>query len=92
MCYSDLCHAPLIVFDSALKHGLTRKQIEHAWCNAVDFKMIGVGGGQAVFVAIGPDGHGRMLEISGRSKPYGICIYHANTPPTNRAIRQFRLV
>lgn len=92
MCYSDLCNAHLLIFDCALKHGLTAEQIEHAWRNAVDFKMTGVSGGQAVFAAIGPDQHNRMLEITAHSKPYGIVVYHANTPPTNRAIRQFRLI
>jgi uncharacterized DUF497 family protein len=47
---------------SALKHGISTEDIDHAWCNAMrlieyDYK------GQERLLVIGPDRHGRLLEL-----------------------------
>lgn len=80
----------LIVLDHALKHGLTERQIAHAWNNAVAYVKI-ERDQWLDYVAIGPDQNGRLLELTGRKKPFGIVIYHANTPPSKRALRELRL-
>ena len=43
------------------------------------------------FVSIGFDQHGRAIEMTGRKKPFGVLIFHANTPPTTRALKELGL-
>ena len=35
--------------------------------------------------------HGRSIEVVGRKKPFGVLIFHANTPPTARAYKELGL-
>lgn len=88
----NLLSADLIIMNRALRHGLSEEQIRHAWRNAVDFLRIDLDEGDEYCVkAIGFDASGRGIEISARAKPFGLVVYHANTPPSARAIREFGL-
>ena len=87
----SLADAELLVMQRALKHGLSEEQIEHAWRNAVDFLRIDLEDGGVVIKAIGFDASGRGIEISAREKEFGMIVFHANTPPTSRALREFGL-
>ena len=87
----SLANADLVVMDRALKHGLTEEQIGHAWRNAVDFLRLDLDDGGVIIKAIGFDASGRGIEVSAREKPFGMLVYHANTPPTARALREFGL-
>ena len=72
----------------ALKHGVTEEQIRHAWRYAVAFARIDLESGGYDIKAIGFDGSSRGIEITARAKPFGLLVYHANTPPTKRALRE----
>ena len=43
------------------------------------------------YVAIGFDMSGCPIEMTAREKGFGILIFHANTPPTPRALRELGL-
>ena len=86
----DLSSVELLIMTRALKHGLTEGQIEHAWRNAVDFIRIDSDTNEGYDIkAIGFDASGRGIEISARAKSFGMIVYHANTPPSARALREF---
>lgn len=41
------------------------------------------------YIAVGVDGHGRLIEMVGRLLPNGtLLIYHAMTPPTRKALME----
>jgi hypothetical protein len=81
----------ILVYEHAFKHGITETQIKHAWRNAVAVARIDREDGATDYVAIGFDQSGRAIELVGREKPFGMLIYHANTPPTPRAFRDLGL-
>lgn len=81
----------VVVYEHALKHGLTEEQILCAWRNAVEVAKIERSDDAVDYVAIGFDQGGRAIEMTGRMKAFGILIYHANTPPTSRALRELGL-
>ena len=87
----SLGEAELFIMERALRHGLGEEQIRHAWRNAVDFLRIDCEDGRVLIKAIGFDPSGRGVEISARELPGGMLVYHANTPPTPRALREFGL-
>ena len=88
---THLADVDLVIMERALKHGLSEEQICHAWRNAVDFLAITAEDGGTIIKAIGFDASGRGIEITARMKPFGALVYHANTPPTQRALREFGL-
>lgn len=47
---------------SARKHGIEDADIQHAWTNAIRLVEYDYNG-QERLLAIGPDSHGRMLEL-----------------------------
>lgn len=81
----------LIVHEHALIHGLSENQVLHAWKNAISVARRGCESGEVDFVAIGFDQRGRLIEMVGRKKSFGVLIFHANTPPTARAFRELGL-
>jgi uncharacterized DUF497 family protein len=50
------------VTESALQHGVDEADIEHAWANAIRLVEYDYEGEDRLLV-IGPDQHGRMLEL-----------------------------
>ncbi|GAB3442540.1 hypothetical protein GCM10027517_19750 [Phycicoccus ginsengisoli] len=50
------------VAESALKHGIDEADIRHEWTNAIRLVEYEYGGEDRLLV-IGPDQHGRMLEL-----------------------------
>ena len=81
----------VFVHEHALVHGLSEEQVLHAWRNAVSVVRRGCESGEVDFVAIGFDQHDRAIEMTGRKKPFGVLIFHANTPPTTRALKELGL-
>lgn len=81
----------VVVYEHALKHGITEMQIRHAWRNAIEVRKIIREDGFVDYVALGFDKDGRPIEMTGREKPFGILIYHANTPPTSRTLKELGL-
>lgn len=50
------------VLGSALKHGISAEDIDHAWTNAMRLVEYDYHGQERLLV-IGPDQHGRLLEL-----------------------------
>ena len=84
--------ADLIILPRALRHGLSEGQIRHAWRNAIDFIRIDSDLGDGYYIkAIGFDASSRPIEMSARARKCGLIVYHANTPLSTRAQREFGL-
>jgi len=81
----------ILIYEHALKHGLSEDQILHAWRNAFASATIARENDVTDTVAIGFDQNGRAIEMTARKKPYGLLVYHANTPPTPRAFKELGL-
>ena len=81
----------ILIFEHALRHGLSEEQITHAWRNAFASATIVRDTGITDIVAIGFDQNGNAIEMTARMKPFGLLIYHANTPPTPRAFKELGL-
>lgn len=71
----------LIILPCALKHGVTQESIECAWDNFVEMCFRGTPN-EGEVVVIGYDRQGRPIEIIAAERPFGIVVYHANTPPS----------
>lgn len=82
----------IFVMERALKHGLTEAQVLQAWHNHIGVvARIERSDGGVDHKTIGFSDDGRAIEITAREKSFGFLIYHANTPPTPRAIRELNL-
>jgi uncharacterized DUF497 family protein len=66
------------VVRSALKHGIDAADIEHAWANAIRLVEYEYDGEDRLLV-IGPDQHGRMLELVAVPTGQPTRIIHADT-------------
>lgn len=82
----------VLVMERALKHGLSEKQVLQAWENHIDQVLrIERDDGLIDYKTIGFASDGRAIELTARVKSFGFLIYHANTPPTERAFRELGL-
>ena len=62
---------------SALKHGVDRADVEHAWLNAVRLVEYEYDGEERLLI-IGPDRHGFMLELVAVPAAQPTLIIHAS--------------
>ncbi len=62
---------------SALKHGLSTADITHAWTNALRLVEYEYAGDERLLV-IGPDRHGRLLELVAVPAVAPVLIIHAD--------------
>lgn len=82
----------VLVMERATKHGLTEKQILEAWNNQIERNLwIERSDGFVDYKTIGFSSDGRAIEITARIKSFGFLIFHANTPPTERTLRELGL-
>ena len=82
----------IYVMKRALKHGLTENQVLQAWRNHIGvIARIERSDGGVDRKTIGFSDDGRAIEITAREKGFDFLIYHANTPPTPRALRELGL-
>lgn len=65
------------VVGSARKHGVDDADIEHAWVNAMRLIEYEYGGDERLLV-IGPDRHGRLLELVAVPSGEPTVIIHAD--------------
>ena len=75
----------VIIAEHALKHGLSAKDIEHAWEHYVAKQYRGAPN-EGEIVAIGPCHNGNLIQIVALERSFGIIIYHAMEPPTDKVI------
>ena len=81
----------IYIHPHATKPGLSNEQLLHAWKNAIEVGRRDRHDGLCDYVATGFDQGGRPLEMTARRKSAGFLIYHANTPPTPRALKELGL-
>lgn len=66
------------ILDSARKHGITDDDIDHAWRGAMRYVEYEYDGEERLLV-IGPDRHGRLLELVAVPSDVPTRIIHADT-------------
>lgn len=82
----------VVLLERALKHGLTEEQVLQAWQNHIGRVLrLERDDGEIDYKTIGFSNSGQVIEVTARAKPFGFLIYHANTPPTERAFRELEL-
>lgn len=80
----------VLVMERAKKHGLSEGQILQAWENHIGVVLrIERDDGLVDHKTIGFSNDGKVIELTARMKAFGFLIYHANTPPSERALREF---
>jgi len=67
----------LRIEDSALRHGLTREDISHAYDLALLDKVLDEVADPPKILIVGPDGAGNLLELIGGELQGGDVIWHA---------------
>ena len=78
----------LYVHPHTLKHGLSEQDVRHAWRNAVASTVRICDDGREDVLAIGPDTHGRIVEMVAARDGVDMLVFHAMTPPTRRFRRE----
>ena len=75
------------VHPNALKHGLNEEDVVYAWENFVRKQRREVPDTDQVIV-VGFDKKGVFIELIAIDKPFGVLIYHAKTPPTEKILKE----
>lgn len=75
----------------ALRHGVAEEDIRYAWRNFVRLRHRGTPN-EGQVLAIGPDRRGRLIQMVAVERAFGVLIYHAMRPPTERALRELGMV
>lgn len=71
----------------AFKHGVAEEDIRYAWSHFVCMQFRGAPR-EGEVLAIGPDRKGRLMQIVGVERSFGILIFHAMIPPTDKAYEE----
>lgn len=80
----------IVVHEHALKHGLSREEIEFAWEGFICQRHRCTPHSDQV-VAVGVTQEGVMVEMVAVEKADVLLIYHAFTPPTKSVLRELGL-
>jgi uncharacterized DUF497 family protein len=84
--------AMVIVFQNALKHGLTEKEVAYAWNSPIRCRQRLSDDEPTRWIAIGMLPDGRMTELVAFQDTKGNWnVYHALTPPTKKFIKELGL-
>lgn len=75
----------------AFKHGVTCDEIQQAWNEIVAIRHRN-SPHEGEIVAIGLSRKGEAIELVAATKSYGVLIYHAIKPPTEKVLRELRHV
>ena len=79
----------VLVMERAKKHGLSEEQIMQAWRNHIGLVLrMERDDGLVDHKTIGFSDDGKVIELTARAKAFGFLIYHANTPPSERTLRE----
>ena len=79
------------VAEHAYKHGLTEEQIRYAWDNFIK-KMYRGAPNEGEIVCVGYDKSGVMMQLVAVEKSFGVLIFHAMRPPTQKALDELGLL
>ena len=80
----------IVVHDHALKHGLTEEDVLYAWNNFIRKQRRKVPREDEILV-VGFDSNMRAMQIVGCDRGERVIIFHALTPPTEKALRELGL-
>lgn len=80
----------IFVHPHALKHGLKEDEILFAWANFIRKRHRDVPNNDQM-IAIGVTQSGKHIQMVGIIKPFGLMIYHAMTPPTEKMLAELGL-
>lgn len=80
----------VFIHSHALKHGVCEQDILWAWSNFIR-KQHRKAPNNDQILAIGFDRTGRLVQMVGIVKPFGVLIYHAMTPPTEKALNELKI-
>ena len=79
----------VLVMERAKKHGLSEEQILQAWRNHIGLVLrLERNDGLVDHKTIGFSDDGKVIELTARVKKFGFLIFHANTPPSERTLRE----
>lgn len=81
----------VFIEEHALKHGVSQKDIEHAWACFARKQYRGAPK-EGEIVLVGYDRKGRLVEIVAAERKFGIVIFHAMRPPTHNVLRELRIM
>lgn len=81
----------IVVHEHALKHGLTREEIEFAWRGFICQRHRRTPHSDQV-ITVGVTQGGAVVEMVAVEKADALLIYHALTPPTKSILRELGLV
>lgn len=74
----------------ALKHGLALEDIEYAWVHFIA-RRNREEPNETTIVAIGPRRNGNLIQMVGVEESFGIVIYHAMEPPTQKVLAELNM-
>ena len=80
----------ILVHPHALKHGLEEGEILFAWENFIRKRHRDVPNNDQM-IAVGITQSDKYIQMVGVVKPYGLMIYHAMTPPTEKMLVELGL-
>lgn len=79
-----------VVHPHALRHGILEEDILYAWENFI-VKRWHAAPRKDEAVAIGTTKDGMLIQMVGRELGSAMLIFHAMTPPSEKAMREFGL-
>lgn len=81
------------VLDNALKHGLTRHEVEYAWSSPVRCRARFGTDDPTLWIAVGTLPDGRSAELIAFQDAAGTwCVFHANVPPKKKFLRELDMI
>jgi len=79
----------LLVLPNALKHGLSKEEVEYAWRSPLRCRQRQSKDEPPRWIAIGILPDGRVVELVAFEDVNGAwVIFHANTPPTDKFLKE----
>lgn len=79
------------VDEHAFKRGVTYDEIVHAWNNLAAMRHRS-SPHKGEIIAVGFSAAGDAIELVALMKQQGVLIYHAMKPPTEKVLKELRLV
>jgi hypothetical protein len=80
------------VLANATKHGIGEHDVAYAWSTQIRSRQRHGADDPEIWIAIGVLPDGRLAELVGfRLEDGGWCVFHANTPPTKKFLKELGL-
>ena len=89
--HDEAGEAQVVVIESALKHGLSEEDVSHAWRNAFATATRLCDDGRVDLLAVGMAPDGKVVELVASEYAFGVVVFHANTPVSQRMMAELNL-